>query len=88
MNLKFGFLGVTKSTKGIYEGPMTIGDMVKIDNFRAQNRLPGPQIGQNGPKQIDCEIRGCRRGKISNHYNQKIVFIDVTDGVNQRYAKL
>ena len=71
MTLKFGFLGVTKSTKGIYEGPMTIGDMVRIDNFRAQNRLSGPQIGQNGPKQTDCEIRGCRRDKMSNHYDKK-----------------
>ena len=77
MALKIGFSGAPEPTEGIYEGPMTIGDMVRIHNFRAQNRLPWPQIGQNGPKQTDCEIRGCRRGKKSNHYNQKIVFIDV-----------
>ena len=38
MALKIGFSGVPEPTEGIYEGPMTIGDMSKIDDFRAQNR--------------------------------------------------
>ena len=38
MALKIGFSGAPEPTEGIYEGPMTIGDMSKIDDFRAQNR--------------------------------------------------
>ena len=38
MALKIGFSGVPEPTEGIYEGPMTIGDMSKIDDFWPQNR--------------------------------------------------
>jgi hypothetical protein len=38
MALKIGFSGAPEPTEGIYEGPMTIGDMSKIYDFRAQNR--------------------------------------------------
>jgi len=42
MALKNGFSGVPRSTEGIYEGPMTIGDMLKIDVLRLKIRCQGP----------------------------------------------